>query len=179
MKSRIEAFIQKLAFLAPFYFLHGNADHLALIEIPFSHPDVNVFHKKVISVGEYEIIGAGGATGLINNPAFSETQLEENLREVYASVGVTPDHQILVTHEPPYNTALDFNLRHEHVGSRSVRWIIEEKQPLLALCGHIHEARGVENIGITKCVNAGAVMLGKGVEITIDGTAIEVHWLDF
>jgi len=178
--SRIDAFMQKLEFLGQFYFLQGNADNPAIVEMPLSNPNAKVLHKKVISVGDYEIIGSGGATtGLINYSAFSDAQFEKNLREVYTLARATKSHQILVTHDPPYNTALDLNLRQEHVGSRSVRLVIEEKQPLLALCGHIHEARSVEKIGTTTCINAGAVRLGNGVEINIDKGVVKVIWLDF
>ncbi len=179
VESRIDACVQKLAFLGEFYFLQGNSDYPALVELPLTNPNAKVLHKKVIRVGDYEIIGSGGATtGLINYSAFTEAQFEQNLREVYASTHATPDHQILVTHDPPYNTALDLNLRHDHVGSRSVRKVIEEKQPLLALCGHIHEAKGIEKINKTTCVNAGSVKLGNGAEILVEKDTIKVNWLD-
>ncbi len=178
--SRIDAFVQKLEFLGEFYFFQGNNDYPALVEMPLLNPNAKVLHKKCIRVGDYEIIGSGGATtGLINYSAFTEAQFERNLREVYASAQAAPNRQILVTHDPPYNTALDLNLRKAHVGSRSVRSIIEEKQPLLALCGHIHEARGIEKIKTTTCVNAGSVKLGNGgAEILIENDAIQVKWLD-
>ncbi len=180
VESRIDVCIQKLAFLGAFYFLQGNSDYPALVEMNLSQKNAISLHKNVIRVGDYEILGSGGATtGLINYSAFSEAQFERNLREVFASAKATPNHQILVTHDPPFNTALDLNLRQEHVGSRSVRHIIEEKQPLLALCGHIHEARGIEKIHATTCVNSGAVKLGNGgAEILIDQDTIQVKWLD-
>ncbi len=178
--SRIDAFVQKLDYLGEFYFFQGNSDYPALVEQPLTNKNAKVLHNKTIMVGEYEIIGSGGATtGLINYSAFTEAQFEKNLQDVFHSSKTTPNHQILVTHDPPYNTALDLNLRKDHVGSRAVRHIIEEKQPLLALCGHIHEARGIEKINATTCVNAGAVKLGNGgAEIIIDNAAIKVSWLD-
>ncbi len=179
VESRIDACVQKLAFLGEFYILQGNSDYPALVEMNLSQKNAKILHKKVIRVGDYEIIGSGGATtGLINYSAFSEAQFERNLREVFASAQGSPNHQILVTHDPPYNTALDLNLRKEHVGSSSVRHIIEEKQPLLALCGHIHEARGIEKINNTTCVNAGAVKLGSGADIVVEKDTIQVKWLD-
>ena len=41
-------------------------------------------------------------------------------------------------------------------GSSSVRLAIEKNQPLLALCGHIHESRGAIKIGRTVCINPGS-----------------------
>jgi len=40
-----------------------------------------------------------------------------------------------------------------HVGSESVRKIIEEYQPILCACGHIHESRCIDKIGETIIVN--------------------------
>ncbi len=47
---------------------------------------------------------------------------------------------IFVIHTPPYKTNIDICKTKEHVGSLGVRKFIEEKQPLLSLHGHIHEA---------------------------------------
>jgi hypothetical protein len=43
-----------------------------------------------------------------------------------------------------------------HVGSTSVRKVIEKLQPLAGLHGHIHESRGVSKIGKTQCFNPGS-----------------------
>jgi Icc-related predicted phosphoesterase len=43
-----------------------------------------------------------------------------------------------------------------HAGSTSVRKIIEKLQPLAGLHGHIHESRGISNIGRTPCFNPGS-----------------------
>jgi len=42
------------------------------------------------------------------------------------------------------------------VGSRAVRRVIEEVQPLLGLHGHIHESPGFRKLGRTLCVNVGS-----------------------
>jgi Icc-related predicted phosphoesterase len=59
---------------------------------------------------------------------------------------------IIVAHDPPYN-CLDLTSRGMNVGSKSVRGFIEENQPKLWLCGHIHEDFGVKNIGNTGIFN--------------------------
>jgi Icc-related predicted phosphoesterase len=48
------------------------------------------------------------------------------------------------------------------VGSTAVRECIEKYQPLLGLHGHIHESRGVVNVGRTVCVNPGSEY-GEGI----------------
>jgi len=47
-------------------------------------------------------------------------------------------------------------------GSTSVRKIIEKYQPLLALTGHIHESRGLVNMGRTTVINPGSEY-GEGI----------------
>ena len=68
---------------------------------------------------------------------------------------------IFVCHPPPYDTHLD-RLPHVvyPVGSKAVRLFIEERQPLCALHGHIHESPDVtgnyrDQIGETLSVNPG------------------------
>jgi len=48
------------------------------------------------------------------------------------------------------------------VGSSAVREAVEKYQPLLVLCGHIHESRGVAKIGRTTVVNPGSEY-GEGI----------------
>ncbi|HEV8564423.1 MAG TPA: hypothetical protein VGR41_05880 [Actinomycetota bacterium] len=76
-------------------------------------------------------------------------------------------------HNPPFGTGVDAaprvddRLRIQYagsgepdmipVGSRSVRALIEERQPALALHGHIHESRGRYELGRTVGFNPGSV----------------------
>ena len=79
------------------------------------------------------------------------------------------DRAILILHSPPYDTVLDRasldGKKHEHVpldvhiGSIAVRRLIEERQPLLTLHGHVHESTRLTGqwktkIGRTVCINA-------------------------
>jgi Icc-related predicted phosphoesterase len=53
---------------------------------------------------------------------------------------------------------------------------VEEYQPNLLLCGHIHEDRGEESLGYTKILNVGE--LGRGYAALIElGETIEVEWI--
>lgn len=76
---------------------------------------------------------------------------------------------VLLFHSPPYRTALDRagldgqSVDHVpldvHVGSIAIQRFIEERQPLLTLHGHIHEAPRLtgawrDRIGRTHCFNA-------------------------
>lgn len=81
---------------------------------------------------------------------------------------------VFVPHGPPRDTALDITFSHAHVGSTAVRKFIEEHQPDLVVCGHIHEARGVDRMGRTRLINCGQAGKGFYGLITI-GAQIEVE----
>ena len=64
----------------------------------------------------------------------------------------------------------------ESSGSVGLRHFVEQHQPDLLLCGHIHEARGIGLIGKTRIVNVGELRRGLGALIEI-GDEIEVSWI--
>ncbi|HXX62284.1 MAG TPA: metallophosphoesterase [Bacteroidota bacterium] len=74
---------------------------------------------------------------------------------------------VFIPHAPPRNTALDRIYSQEHVGSTAVRSFIEEHQPDLVVCGHIHEARGADHLGRTKMINCGQAGMGYYGVLTI------------
>jgi hypothetical protein len=67
---------------------------------------------------------------------------------------------VFCPHAPPYGTACDRLRSGEHVGSRELRAFVEREIPDLVLCGHIHESRGVDELGATRVVNPGPVAAG-------------------
>lgn len=81
---------------------------------------------------------------------------------------------IVVAHDPPYN-CLDMTSRGIKVGSKSVRNYIEERQPKLWLCGHIHEDFGVKNIGDTGVFNCAC----SPEQHLLRGWVIDTDTLDF
>jgi hypothetical protein len=80
---------------------------------------------------------------------------------------------VLVTHEPPFDTAADLAYTDEHVGSRAIRSFIEEHQPLACFCGHIHEGAGIDRIGDTLILNPGPLRRGGYGWACIEGGSIE------
>ena len=84
--------------------------------------------------------------------------------------------RILCPHAPPLGTACDRLRSGAHVGSAALRRLIEEEQPDLVLCGHIHESRGEDAIGVSRIVNPGPVTSGHGVVVDV-GDALSVTLL--
>ncbi len=54
--------------------------------------------------------------------------------------------------------------------------LVEQKQPRLLICGHIHEAAGVSEIGETTVVNCSIPKSGKGMMIDVgEGSKPEIE----
>ncbi len=91
---------------------------------------------------------------------YSEEEFEVFLRDLPLVPGIP---QIMVSHQPPYNTINDQVSPGVHVGSKSIRKFIEERQPLVCFTGHIHEGTGIDHIGNTAIVNPGPAGRGSYV----------------
>ena len=68
--------------------------------------------------------------------------------------------KVFVPHAPPYGTKVDIIHAGFHVGSTAVREFIEDWEPTVVICGHIHEARGQDVLGKCRIVNCGPASKG-------------------
>lgn len=121
--------------------------------------------KIIKKVGFYGFGGAATPFGTPFEP--NEREVEEGLKKAYEMVKGCK-MKVQVTHNPPARTKLDTIPSGAHVGSEAVRKFIEDKQPDAAICAHIHEARGVDELGKTKMINSGRFPEGYCGLITVD-----------
>jgi uncharacterized protein len=63
---------------------------------------------------------------------------------------------LVLAHAPPALTRLGMTARGKDVGSRQVRDLLV-RRPRALVCGHIHEAVGIEEVDGVPCYNAGAL----------------------
>ena len=164
----------------PVFLIPGNHDLPLIAKTPDFFPKNFVqMHNKslVIRIVGFEkeilIIGFGGSTPIPGFPVkvpgpnyftFESDEIYNSLNALTTEKGCISSENyftILFVHEPPFNTLLDITHQKEHVGSKSIRRIIEEFQPNIAVAGHIHESRGVDKIGQTIIVNAGEAKYGN------------------
>jgi len=127
-------------------------------------------HNTVIELPEAALMGFGGSNPTpFNTPLeFSEKEIYESLRDLMAST--KKEVTILLVHFPPKDTKCDVIKNGAHVGSSSLRKIIEEHQPDLVVCSHIHESGGREDmIGKTRVVNVGRVYEGWAYLLDLNG----------
>lgn len=112
-------------------------------------------HGKCLNLNGVSLIGLGGApkTPFFSSFDWLESEAAEVLKTSYRSCG--KGRLIVLSHAPPYETKVDETSTGIHVGCKSLRCFIEKAQPNLVVCGHVHEARGVDVIGSTMIVNPG------------------------
>lgn len=122
----------------------------------------------------WDDIAIFGVSGSPPTPMRTPYEIDENEIMARAERGWSNATQarwrIFVPHAPPANTTLDLIRGARHVGSTSVRAFIDRRQPDLVVCGHIHEARGMETLGRSIVVNCGPAHLGHYAIATVGGS---------
>jgi len=117
---------------------------------------------------------------------FTEEELAEKLEAGYAKIADAASDEstthIVLSHAPPRGGRLDRTRLFQHVGSTSLRRFVDERQPALVFCGHIHESRGIERSDATTIVNCGVGKSGYYglADVTPGGStgdsiAVEIH----
>ncbi len=149
---------------------------------------------QVVHVGPYEIYGCGYAN---MTPWHCPRDLEEPELLKFLDKTTTqidnPRQTILDIHAPPVDTSLDLapeldenfkpktvrgEMLLDHVGSTSVRDLIESMHPLAGLHGHIHEAKGIDNVAGTPVYNPGSSYYSgslQGLLIDLRGSEVAGH----
>jgi uncharacterized protein len=78
--------------------------------------------------------------------------------------------KVFVPHAPPHNTTLDQLYLGNHVGSTAIRTFVDTYQPDVVVCGHIHEARGTDTLGVSRMINCGPAAKGYYAVVEIGET---------
>ncbi len=161
----------------PTLVIPGNCDQTCIYgEIENSNA-INI-HNKTLIIKNIGICGFGGSNITpFNTPLeFAEIQIYHELEKLMKQIK-DQEIRILVTHAPPYDTKADILPSGDHVGSESIRRIIEEFQPSLNICGHIHEAKTIDKIGNTIIINPGESSKGFAsiIEINEEDDNIKIN----
>lgn len=149
----------------PLFVVAGNMDLPELDEM-FVKLGVSINAKGMVR----DFVGFFGVSASPFTPMNTPYEISEEEIKRRADAGwkevADARRKIFVPHAPPRDTKVDKIMGDIHVGSTAVREFIEKHQPDVVVCGHIHEARGVDTLGKTKIVNCGAA--GRGYYVVID-----------
>ncbi len=137
----------------------GNCDPLEVV--PLMESMGVSLHGRTEEFLGYTFVGHGGSSPTPFDTPFElpEEDILESLRDLMV------EGAILATHSPPRGH-VDETPWSGHVGSDAVRQVVDEFKPALVLCGHVHEARGVEKGEVTY-VNPGPAAQGYAALIDV------------
>lgn len=178
------------------YVIPGNDDPWSIDPILKAGESLIFCDDTVVTMGTHELLSCAWSN---RTPWNSPRELDEDvlygrLRDL-AECLESPQSAIFNIHPPPFGTELDMaaeldaTLRpitrsgQPHlipVGSTAVREIIEEYQPLLSLHGHIHESRGIAQVGRTVAINSGSEYNSgriHGCIVELEGVAVKTRQL--
>ncbi len=146
--------------------VHGNWDRLEVKE--FLEEKGYSLHGKGRMIGGIGFFGLGGSspTPIHKATEYSEEEIAITLQTGYEQVRKA-SQTVLISHVPPRGVrdrSFIFGLRG---GSHSVKSFLEANPVTLCLCGHIHEAAGIERFCNTLVANSGSFKKGHYLTIEI------------
>jgi Icc-related predicted phosphoesterase len=126
------------------------------------HGEAQFIHDEITLIG----LGGSPKTPFGTPSEFSEEEITTLLKHAMSQAGKYKN-LVLVSHSPPLNTTCDCLENGAHVGSKAIRQFIEDVQPALCLCGHIHESKAVDCIGKTVVINPGTLTSGGYIMLVL------------
>jgi Icc-related predicted phosphoesterase len=165
----------------PVLIVPGNMDHRDVVPDLWREVGFIMLHRSSFRHGECGFLGLGGMVAKnalrLGDPAryyHRDEEVYPALAEAYPEIS-DAKYRIVVVHQPPRG-ARDILYNGESSGSTGLRRFLEDYQPELLLCGHIHEDRGECLIGSTRVVNVGELRQGFAALITLE-EEIRVNWI--
>ncbi len=138
----------------------NNESHEELKAACHGWAQARVLHGSGAEVGGVQFFGLGG--GVPPTP-FGSWSFDLSEDEAARLLEGCPRRAVLISHSPPLGV-LDASSSGQSLGSASVRRAVEQKQPVLVVCGHIHASGGQQAmLEQTPVVNAGP----RGIEWTL------------
>lgn len=168
------------SFDRPVLAIPGNCDQRSILKALDASKAINL-HGKAKQIGNIRFIGLGGSNPTPFNTPFelSEEEIEKALEEMVCSAENADECGtiVLLTHAPPHGARDE--LPFGHVGSTAIQKFVDRVD--LIVCGHIHEAKGLEQVGKTVVVNPGEASKGSCALIKLEdskGKPIEVEFVE-
>jgi Icc-related predicted phosphoesterase len=180
------------------YITGGNDDYQEVMDSFVETEHVKNLDNRIARIDEsHDIIGLGwGSMTPWKCPRdISEEELGKKIDKLLTGID-NLKKAIFDFHTPPIDSTIDTAPRLDDsvyppkpiiqggqpvmfgAGSVAVRKSIEKSQPLLGLHGHIHESRGVINIGNTLCVNPGSEYsegILRGIIVNVGDKSVVSH----
>jgi len=131
----------------------GNHESVSTAEFVSKQYDAVNLHGYGIKDSE---VGFFGCSAVDWGHNLSDEDIEEMLQRSHDYIK-DAKKRIMVTHVHPANTIMEGFSSFVH-GSKSVEKMIKKLQPDIFICGHVHEASGIEEkIGNTRVINVSRI----------------------
>ncbi|MFX1450442.1 MAG: metallophosphoesterase [Promethearchaeota archaeon] len=160
----LENRIHNLQF-SPIFFVWGNSEEQ--VDPSYELKNAINIHLKIKNIADLHFIGLGG----------DEYDVRGNISEIRRIILDNPlkgEQLILISHIPPYKS-VDLCNDGRNVGVIEYRDLITEFQPMLVICGHVHEeVQKIAYIDSSMICNVGS----RGVLFTIKNNNITTLMLD-
>jgi len=179
------------------YISPGNDDRFDIDDALRASTGIIYPEGEVVSIDDHhEMITSGWAnTTPWKSPR--EVPEEELIKKFQPMIDRVQNMETAIfnLHIPPYETPIDLapeldanlkpvikggSMSMVHVGSKTVRQLIEQYRPMLGIHGHIHESRGFVKIGRTLCINPGSEYgegILRGAIINLDQKSVKNYML--
>jgi hypothetical protein len=128
----------------------GNHETQAMTDSLAELYGIKHLHGDGVVYNEVGFFGAGGTTQIGPHSMHDEDELFALLKQGFEKVKHAKK-KVMLVHEHPADTVFEMG---RFPGSQAIKRAIDEFKPDIVLCGHIHEAAGVEQqLGGTKIIN--------------------------
>lgn len=132
--------------------LPGNHETIATTDFLAELYNVTNLHGYYIKFNDIGLFGCGGAN--VGLSQLSENEIYDTLKKGFEKIKDSPK-KIMVTHIHPAGSLMESFSKFVK-GSVGLRKAIDKFKPDILICGHVHEAEGIEEIvGKTKVINVG------------------------
>ncbi|MEK6936513.1 MAG: metallophosphoesterase [Nanoarchaeota archaeon] len=132
--------------------LPGNHETIATADFLAELYNITNLHGYYMKIGDIGFFGCGGAN--VGLSQLSEEEIYQTLKKGFEKIKDMPK-KIMVTHVHPADTKMEMFSKFVK-GSKGLRKAIDKFKPDILICGHVHEAEGIEEIvGKTRVLNVG------------------------
>jgi len=145
--------------------VHGNWDRLEVKDFLEERGYSLHGQGRLLDGIGYFGIGGSSPTPLNTATEYTEEEIDLALRMGFGQVQGA-SQVVLISHVPPRGVR-DRSFLGLRGGSRSVRSFLQEHPLRLCLCGHIHEAAGIERFQSTLVANSGSFKKGHHLSVEI------------
>lgn len=156
----------------PIYYILGNDDWIETgINCGINIHQRLIEHNGVYFTG-FEYVPK---TSFNTNREMSEDRLKKTFIKQVNDLELHNKKPLVIVGHTPLFMKQDKTINGKCVGSRKLRMEIEKVNPMLYLCGHIHEAYGSDMLGpmpILNCACSYEIDLLRGYLIEIDGDIV-------